>query len=121
MLTIDERAVIEFLLAEPFLGRDELRQQLDAVQVVAEPGGGASSLGLSVERAAVPTPPEALMVPVEAEGRDQDGMPILVALHAPDGFLRELEIVRFDGEPPYSMPTPASLTRAIQPELSSTP
>lgn len=58
-------------------------------------------------------PEDAVIVPVEAEGRDADGMPIAVVLHAPGGYLQELEIVRFDGDPPRSMPSPASLRRRI--------
>lgn len=58
-------------------------------------------------------PNDAVTVPVAAEGLDGDGMPILVALHAPDGYLREPEIVRFDGDPPRAMTIPASLRRRV--------
>lgn len=100
----DERAMLEFLLDETFLGRDQLRRQLDVAGVVPECADGCPSLAFDVDPASEPTPLKAATVPVEAEGRDDDGMPILVALHAPDGYLRELEIVRFDGEPPRLFP-----------------
>lgn len=112
-LGTEERALLQFLLDEPFLGRDELRQQMESVQVIGACPDGCPTVALAVDRSLVSTPPDALTVPVEAEGRDADGMPILVALHAADGYLQELEIVRFDGEAPRSFPRPDSLRRRL--------
>lgn len=112
-LGTEERALIAFLLAEPFLGRDQLRRQMESAQVIGACPDGCPTVTLRVDRSLAPTPPEAVTVPVEAEGRDADGMPILVALHAADGYLQELEIVRFDGEAPRSFPRPDSLRRRL--------
>jgi hypothetical protein len=105
--------MVDFLLEEPFLGRDQLRRQVDSAWVVDGCADGCPTIAIDVDRSQAPTPAEALTVPVEAEGRDSDGMPVLVALHAPDGYLNELEVVRFDGEPPRSVPRPATMRRRI--------
>lgn len=112
-LRASERALAEFLIDEPFPGRDQLRRQLDSARVRDEGAEDCATIGIAVDRSLPPTPAEAVTVPVDAEGRDTDGMPILFVLHAPDGYLRELEVVRFDGEPPRSMPPVASLRRRI--------
>lgn len=108
-----ERALVEFLLDAPFLGRDQLRQQVESARVIGTCPDGCPTVTFRVDRSLVSTPPDAVTVPVEAEGRDADGMPILVTLHAADGYLQELEIVRFDGEAPRSFPRPDSLRRRI--------
>jgi hypothetical protein len=105
--------LVEFLLDAPFLGRDQLRRQMASANAVGECPDGCLTIMFRVDRSLAPTPPDAVTVPVEAEGRDADGMPILVALHAADGYLQELEIVRFDGDAPRSFPRPDSLRRHI--------
>ncbi|MDQ3547523.1 MAG: hypothetical protein M3439_01780 [Chloroflexota bacterium] len=43
-------------------------------------------------------------VPVEAEGYDEDGVPVWFILHVRDGYLHEFEISRANGERIYSLP-----------------
>jgi hypothetical protein len=48
-------------------------------------------------------------VPVEAEGDDDDGMPVFALLHVIDGYLWELEFWRGDGDVIQRLPDPTSL------------
>jgi hypothetical protein len=90
-LVEEERAILEFLLAEGFPGRDELRAQLDHLVVTGPACAcGCESVALAVERRA---PPAAVdeRVPTEALGRDAQGTEVGVLLHVIDGYMAELE------------------------------
>jgi hypothetical protein len=45
-------------------------------------------------------------IPIEAEGKDIDGVKIHILLHVVDGFMDELEIFREDPEPIRELPPP---------------
>jgi hypothetical protein len=103
-LALDERALIERLLQEPFRGRDELRSQLADARIVAE-GGAAEgwadthTLLFASPQAHSPRAETVLRVPVEATMADEDDTDLAILLHVVDGFAIELEIYRVDGEP----------------------
>ena len=48
-------------------------------------------------------------IPVEAEGRDADGMGIHFLLHVVDGLLKEIEIFREDSQPIKRLPNAEQL------------
>ena len=48
-------------------------------------------------------------IPVEASGKDQDGVQIHVLLHVLDGAAKELEIYKDDGSPILRMPNPREM------------
>lgn len=108
-LSSKERAVIEFLLSEPFPGHAELREQLDRVKVCEEYGCGDPTIVLCFQP---PLPPRASVrrrVPVEAEALDQAGAKTHVLLHVVEGLVAELEV--FSHEPgELSLPEPQQLT-----------
>lgn len=101
--------MLETLLAVPFSGGEELRQQLGSVKVAEEYDGDDPSVILNVARHGVPPAPVQRRIPVEAEGLDQDGATIHVLLHVLDGFLWELELYRPDGNPVKRAPDARSL------------
>ena len=104
-----ERDVLEALLAVPFPGAEELKEQLGSVKVAEEYGGDDPSVIFSVaQHAALPAPVKR-RIPVEAEGLDEDGATIQVLLHVIDGFVWELEVYRPDGEPMQCVPDARSL------------
>jgi hypothetical protein len=104
-----ERAVIEFLLNADFAGRNELKEQLDCVEVVWECDCGCGTVNLrvkgSVGRAFTKEP-----IPVEANGHGLD-----VLLFVRGGFLRSLEILDHGDARPLSFPTVDSLTLRTSP------
>jgi hypothetical protein len=62
-----------------------------------------------VDHLATPRAPVRTRIPVEAEGVDQDGVPIHFLLHVVDGFAKELEIYREDSGPVRRLPSPDTL------------
>lgn len=99
-----EHAVLNFLLSEPFTGRDKLQEQAGTVRVSAEcrcclsieltgPAGSPRQLSNShhghVDMAMV----------ADLEGVDTDGTPMWALLFVQGGRLAELEIQRADGRP----------------------
>jgi hypothetical protein len=93
-----ERKLLKRLLEHhPFEGRDQLRKQLDSTtaRLIVEHKDNYGSIDLFV---ADPIPAKVpCTVPVEAEYRDDDGIPVWVLLHVQRGIVRELEICRADG------------------------
>lgn len=102
-LRTPERALIEFLLTADFPGRNELREQLDHVEVVWVCDCGCGTVNLRVKsltkRAVVREP-----IPVEARGRGFD-----VLLFVRDGFLNSLEIVDHGDSRPLEYPSTVGL------------
>src|SRR4051812_7126096 len=87
--TVEEQRLIQRLLQVDFVGRGELRLQLNGARVRQIDDDGSLEFEPSV--AAVP----ALVtkrVPVEAEGVDIDGIGLHVLLHVVEGTIKELEI-----------------------------
>ncbi len=89
-----ERQVLDWLLDVPFEGRDALRLQAAAVQVVDEwPDGPTVDLG--VERGAAPPSTVNGLVPTEARGSDPNGALVGVLLHTREGYLSVLEFFNY--------------------------
>jgi hypothetical protein len=93
----EERDILAFLLAEPFLGRDELREQLRTATVGAECVCGCRTVQFIVDESTPPIPEgTTLRVPVEAEAEDADGTPFWILLFiGNDHRAWMLEFVRF--------------------------
>lgn len=106
----NERRILERLLQHhAFDGRDELLKQLESTtaRLILEHRDNYGSIEL---RVADPTPAGVRRrVPVEAEYRDDDGIPVWVLLHVREGAMCELEICRADGKPLISPPVPEKL------------
>ena len=105
-LTPLEKAVLNFLLSEPFPGRDELRRQAEEVKVKSRCQCGCGTADLSVEAKSSQPAPVSNRVPVEAT--TTAGPPTDVLLHAVDGLLSELEVYRHDGQA-ATLPDPSLL------------
>ena len=105
-----EHDILAALLAVPFPGWGELREQLNSIKVVEEYGGDDPSVVFRVDRHAALPAPVQRRIPVEAEGLDADGATIQVLLHVLDGFVWELELYRPDGNPVKRAPDARSLT-----------
>lgn len=108
-LTKDQGELLEFLLSEPFPGRDELQSQLATARVTAECSCGCRSSALDVDRSASPPVRSIERIPVEAEGADVDGTEVDLLLHVVGGYMNELEIFRVDSKPIVRVPRPGKL------------
>jgi hypothetical protein len=106
-----ERRLLETLLDDhQFEGRDELRGQLESTtaRLISEYHDNYGSIKLKVSDG-IPSNGRR-RVPVEGQYLDDDGIPVWLLLHVNrEGFLCELEIVRADGKPLISAPTPDRL------------
>lgn len=109
-----ERALLFYLLSEPFPGRDELRRQAASVLVC-----GACTCGCTTIDLVVPDRPEGWAgwtLPVAAEARNFSipEHPVEVLLHTTNDVLRQLEVVWYGrddrGQPPLDCIDPAALT-----------
>ncbi len=106
-LTPEERRLLGHLLSVPFAGSHELLAQIPHLLVSA-----ACSTCPTIELVTgdhVPRAPVLRRIPVEARGRDVDGVPIYVLLHVLDGTASEIEVYRVDGQEIRTMPEAASL------------
>ncbi len=103
-----ERRIIDFLLSKPFPGRNELRAQLAHARVSEEYVGEDPSIILTVDPPAARAASVMTRIPVEARGRDSDGVEVHVLLHVVDGYLSELEVYRSDSAP-TNLPDPGAL------------
>ena len=107
----EERRLLETLLEHhQFDGRDQLREQLESTtaRLIREYQDDYGSIELRVSNG----PPSSgrYRVPVEGQYLDDDGIPVWFLLHINrEGFMCELEIVRADGKPLHSTPTPERL------------
>jgi Domain of unknown function (DUF6984) len=88
-----EMGLLQRLLEAEFVGRDELRTQLQSVvgKQIEEDGT------LSLRCASGSPSPAKQTLAVEGECKDADGMAISIMLHVDkDGFMNMLEIYRYD-------------------------
>ncbi len=106
-----ERKLIERLLEADFPGRDELAPLLRDVLVRNIDEDGSLSLGSRMEAKA----PVVKRVPVEAEGKDEDGVVIHMLLHVDDGRPVELEFFRDDTANVKRIPPPSSFELIVLP------
>lgn len=103
-LAPNERALVDALLAEAFLGRDELRAQVDGAEVRTIDSDGSFALKVSGPAAHV-----LHRVPVTGSTRDAEGLGVEVLLHVVDGLMSEVEIYRVDGKPVKGVVDPSTL------------
>lgn len=107
-MTVDERKLLSFLLGAEFPGRDVLREQATTA-MVSRDCSDCPTFELKVDRRC-PRAQVKRTVPIEAEGRDSDGVAVQVLLHVVDGYLSELEVFRYDEKTIEQVPDPANLT-----------
>jgi len=105
-----EKRLLETLLEHRFDGQDQLREQLKSTtaRLILEYHDNYGSIELSVSNG----PPASCRkrVPVEGQFLDDDGIPVWLILHVNrEGFMCEFEVVRADGKPLISTPTPERL------------
>ena len=106
--TNSERALLARLLDADFPGKDGLAPLLREILVKTIDEDGGLALQTQVEGKALVVQ----RVPVEAEGKDEDGVTIHMALHVVDGKPVELEFYREDPETVRRLP-PASAFELI--------
>lgn len=110
-LTRTEEAIFGVLLEAPFPGRDEIRQQLTASLVRTINGEGSLEFRVSSDVRA----PVTARIPVQAEMKDEDGVPVRILLHIVGGILRELEVYKGDGSRLIKRLTPSGM-RLVNPD-----
>ena len=91
-LTGQEKALLGFLLSNPFPGRDELLKQAEVVKACGTCLCGCPTIDLTVDpRQAAPAIVRS-RVPVEANGFDTRGDAVLVMLFVDKGYMSMLEV-----------------------------
>lgn len=88
-----ERELVTRLLGSDFPGREEVIEQLRDARVREIDENGSLAIVVGAAQCA----PVVHRVPVEAEGRDVDGVSIYALLHVVEGIAQELEFYRADG------------------------
>jgi hypothetical protein len=111
--TAEERALLERLLEADFLGRRELAPLLRNV-IVRTIG---QDRGLELRSQVVGKAPVLKRIPVEAEGKDEDGVMIHMLLNVVDGMPVELEFFREDGATVKRVPTPSAFDLIVLPPM----
>jgi hypothetical protein len=111
--TAIERGLLERFLEADFPGRGELSPLLRNVLVRNIDKDGGLELQSQVEGKA----PFVKRVPVEAEGKDEDGAVIHMVLHVVGGRPVELEFYREDTETVKKMPPPATFELIVLPPM----
>src|SRR5215469_11953114 len=108
-----ERALIERLLEAEFPGKLELVHLLKNILVRSiDSDGGIEINSQSEGKASV-----VKRVPVEAEGKDEDGTVIHMLLHVVDGRPTELEFFREDGTTVKRLPAPSEFELIVLPPM----
>ena len=111
--TFEEQALLNRLLEVEFPGREELVPMLRQVLVKTIDDDGGLEIQSQVEgKASV-----VQRVPVEAEGKDQDGVVIHMALHVVNGKPVELEFYREDAATVKRMPPPSAFDLIVLPPM----
>lgn len=108
--------MLERLLDANFPGRNELAPLLRCVLVRTIDENG----GLALQSQAEGKTPVAKRVPVEAEGKDEDGVVIHMLLHVVEGRPVELEFFREDGASVRRMPPPSAFELIVLPPAPET-
>ncbi|HEY1528192.1 MAG TPA: hypothetical protein VGH51_18345 [Candidatus Angelobacter sp.] len=101
-----ERGLLEKLLEVEFPGRDELRAQLASVTAKQIEKDGTLKLRCDLG------PPAAIKSRLVAEAmcKDEDGGSMSVMLHVDrEGFIRMLEVIKYDGTPVIRPPSAREL------------
>ena len=111
--TNEEQALLTRLLEAEFPGRDELVPLLRRVLVRTIDEDGGLELQSQVEGKA----PVVKRVPVEAEGKDEDGAVIHMLLHVVAGRPVELEFYRDGVGTVKRMPSPSTFELIVLPPM----
>jgi hypothetical protein len=111
--TVREQALLNRLLEAEFPGRDELDPLLRRVFVKTIDEDGGLGLQSQIEGKA----PVVKRVPVEAEGRDEDGVVIHMELHVVNGRPIELEFFREDTQTVKKIPPPSAFELIVLPPM----
>lgn len=107
-LTTDERALLEWLLANGHEEAQAFVPQLSQVKVVSRCSCGCPSIDLTVsDKTERTTGPSTILA--DAVGRSPEGVEVDVILHAREGQLSELEVVSHDGTTKFTLPKPEAL------------
>ena len=109
--TAFERALLERLLEADFIGRSELAILLRDVLVRTIDADG----GLQLESRIKGQAPVVKKVPVEAEGKDEDGAIVHMLLHVDEGRPVELEFFREDAVTVKALPHPSDFELIVMP------
>lgn len=104
-LNPSEHALVDLLLSADFPGCDELRSQVDNVEVIGICKCGCGTADLRVKEPAVRSPSES-PIPIEAHS---DTPPVDVLLFVDQGLLSMLELVFYDDRKPRPFPKPNEL------------
>jgi hypothetical protein len=109
--TIAERALFDRLLKAEFPGRPELAALLRDVSVKTCDNDGSLVLRVAAEG----TAPVNQRIPVEAEGKDEDGAKLHALLHVPNGRPNYLEFFREDAKTVKRIPHPETWELIVLP------
>jgi hypothetical protein len=109
--TAYEAALFEKLTEQDFPGKDLIKRQLSKCQVGVIDEEGS----IKIHSALGTKAPVRFRVPVEARGKDTDGVGIEIILHVIDGIVDELEILKDDGSRIKSMPDVRTLELTVYP------
>jgi hypothetical protein len=115
--TETERLLLERLLEAEFPGRDELAPLLRAIRVRTVDEDGSLALNSQIAGNARVVK----RVPVEGEGKDEDGATVHMLLHVAAGRPVELEFFREDTQTVKKVPPPSSFELIVLPPLSGRP
>ena len=111
--TAGERALLDRLLEVDFPGRSELAALLRSVLVRTIDEDGGLELQSQVEGSAAVVK----RVPVEAEGKDEDGVIIHMLLHVVGGRPVELEFFKEDSSTVKRVPLPSAFELVVLPPM----
>jgi len=109
--TAVERSLLERILEAEFSGRDELAPLLRSVIV----RNIDEDCGLELESQVQGKAPVTKRIPVDAEGKDEDGVAIHMLLHVVEGRPVELEFFREDGATVRKVPAPSAFDLIVLP------
>jgi hypothetical protein len=109
----EEHALLNRLLEAEFPGRDELIPLLHEALVRTISDDGGLELQSQIDGSA----PVVQRVPVEAEGKDEDGAVIHMLLHAVEGRPIELEFYRDGLGNARKMPLPSAFGLIVLPPM----
>ena len=115
--TETERLLLERLLEAEFPGRDELAPLLRAMRVRTVDEDGSLALNSQIAGNARVVK----RVPVEGEGKDEDGAIVHMLLHVVAGRPVELELFREDTQTVKKVPPASSFELIVLPPLSGRP
>jgi hypothetical protein len=108
-----ERRIIDRLLEPSFPGKAPVVRQLNNYRVRRI--DDQQSFEFEIQT----SPDESILalqrVPVEAEGTDEDGVPVYFLLHVTKGLVKELEIYKADGSDIKRMPEAPELSVVVLP------